>query len=389
MRMVRASQRNNAPKFFRTANKYLGLPDYFLLSVIFGIVLFGLVMLSSASSVESYRRFNDTYYLFKHQALFGLLPGLILFFFFYKFDYHKLEKHTVKFFAASIILLILVFIPGIGLSHGQAKSWLNLGFTSVQPTEVVKLLLILSLAGWFSYRGKEMNKDFWNGLVPFTVMLGLVSLLIILEPDFGTLLVIATIALAVYFSAGASLMHIFSLGLAGLAGIGLLFTMAPYRLARLTIFLNPGLDPQGTGYHISQALLAIGSGGWLGLGFGQSQQKFAYLPEVIGDSIFAVISEELGFLFAAALVIAFLVLAWRGFKLAQSAPDDYARYIVVGIISWFVFQAFINIAAIVGLMPLTGVPLPFISYGGTALAAALGAAGILANISRQTKSLNS
>ncbi|MFA6410357.1 MAG: putative lipid II flippase FtsW [Candidatus Buchananbacteria bacterium] len=359
-----------------------GRPDWFLIFLVFGIMIFGLVMLSSASSVDSYKQYGDTYYLFKHQIIFGLLPGLFLFFLLAKIDYRTWEKRTVLLFAVSIILLILVFIPGLSLTHGSAKSWIKIAGSSFQPAEFVKLLLILSLAGWFSYRGKAMNEDFWNGLVPFTVMFGLVALLIVAQPDFGTLLVVGTIALAIYFAAGAKIKHMIGLVVAGMVGAGFLFAQAPYRIARLMIFLHPELDPQGTGYHINQALLAIGSGGIFGLGFGQSQQKFAYLPEVMGDSIFAIVSEELGFIFAMALVVAFLVLAWRGFKLAMATTDDYARFIVVGIITWFIFQSFYNIAAIVGLMPLTGIPLPFVSYGGTALFSNLAAFGILINISK-------
>jgi len=353
------------------------------MAIIFIIAIFGLVMLSSASSVESFRRFGSTYYLFWHQLLRGFLPGLILLFLLAKIDYRFWERFSVWFFVVSLIVLALVFIPGLGATYGKAKSWINIAGLSFQPAELVKLLLILSLAGWFSYRGKERNADFWNGLIPFTIMLGLVSLLIILQPDIGTLMVLAVIALIVYFIAGAKLVHLAGLVLAGLGGFGILIAQAPYRAARLMTFLHPEIDPQGIGYHINQAFLAIGSGGWFGLGFGQSRQKFAYLPEVMGDSIFAVIAEELGFIFTAALIILFLLLAWRGLRLARLTEDDYARYIVVGIISWFTFQAFFNIAAMIGLMPLTGIPLPFISYGGTALASSMAAAGILINISRQ------
>ena len=369
---------------FIPQNKALAKPDYFLVALIFIITFFGLLVLSSASSIESYRQYKNIYYLFWHQVTNGLLPGVILFLILSCFDYKKLEKYTVWFFIISVFMLILVFIPGVGVHYSSAKSWLNFGFFSFQPTEVIKLLLILSLAGWFSYRGKEMNSDFWNGLVPFTFMLVVISGLVILQPDLGTLLVIATIAFAVYFSAGAKISHIFALLAAGVAGAVILIISAPYRAARLLAFLHPELDPSGICYHINQALLAVGSGGFFGLGFGQSQQKFAYLPEVIGDSIFAIVAEELGFLFATALIILFLLLAWRGFLLVQSAPDDYARYIIIGIISWFVLQAFFNIAAMIGLIPLTGIPLPFISYGGTALASCLAASGILINISRQS-----
>jgi len=363
----------------------LGKPDYFLLAIFAIVVVFGLIMLSSASSVKAFREYDSAYYFFWHQIIMGLVPGLVFFVFFLNFDYRRLEKLTILFFIGSIILLIAVFIPGLGVKYGSAQSWLNIGGISFQPSEIVKLGLILSLAGWFAYRGREKNQDFWNGLFPFAICLGLISLPIILQPDLGTLAVVVIISFNIYFMAGARLSHILGLFAAGLGAFGILIAQAPYRAARLMTFLHPEIDPQGAGYHINQAFLAIGSGGWLGLGFGQSRQKFAYLPEVMGDSIFAIIAEELGFIFAAGLVVLFILLAWRGLKLAKAVEDDYARLVVVGIIAWFTFQAFFNIAAMVGLMPLTGIPLPFVSYGGTALAISLAGAGILLNISRQAK----
>ncbi len=365
-------------------NGKLKRPDYYLVAAVFTITIFGLIMLASASSIQSYQQFGKTYYLFWHQFIRGFLPGLALFIFFSKYDYRKLERFSVSFFIASIIILILVFIPGIGDSHDKARSWINIFGLTFQPSEIVKLLLILSLAGWFSYRGKEATKDFWNGLVPFIAILGVISGLIILQPDIGTLAAIIAIALSIFFVAQAKIIHIFGIFILGLGSLGILILQAPYRAARLTTFLQPEFDPQGIGYHINNAFLAIGSGGWFGLGFGQSRQKFAYLPEVIGDSIFAVIAEELGFIVSASLVILFLFLAWRGLKLTNNADNDYAKFITVGITCWIIFQAFFNIAAMVGLMPLTGIPLPFVSYGGTALATLLASAGILTNISRQT-----
>ena len=378
----RRSRRIRRPLIFFKASKALNPPDYFLAGIIFAILIFGLAMLSSASSVESFRKFNDTYYLFRHQLFFGLIPGLILFYFLAKIDYHRWQPGSLFFLVLALILLLLVFIPGLGLIHGQSKSWLQIAGFSFQPSEAAKLLLILFLAGWFSQRGFPMNSDFWNGLVPFAFIIGLISLPIMLQPDLGTLIVIISIAFTMYFVAGAGWKHLLGLALTGLGVFGLLIVQAPYRAARFLTFFNPEIDPQGIGYHINQAFLAIGSGGWLGLGFGQSQQKFAYLPEVFGDSIFAIIAEELGFIFSAFLIIAFLILLFRGLKLAQRLNDDYGRYLVVGIITWFSLQAFFNIGAMIGLLPLTGIPLPFISYGGTALASALAAAGILLNISR-------
>lgn len=362
-----------------------GQPDWFLVGLFFVIIIFGLLALSSASSIESFRRFGGTYTIFFRQVLRGFIPGLIAFIILSNIDYKKFEKYSVHFFGLSLFLLILVFLPGIGQTLNGAKSWINFFGIPFQPAEIVKLFLTLSLSGWFAYRNQEANKDFWNGLVPFAFMLGLVSLLIILQPDIGTLMILVLIALAVYFVAGASISHLMILGLGGVLTLILLILSAPYRLSRLLIFFHPEQDPQGTGYHISQALLAVGSGGLFGLGFGQSRQKFAYLPEVMGDSIFAVIAEELGLIFSCAVVIAFLLLAWRCYKLYLATDNEYGRYIIVGITSWFVFQSFCNIAAMVGLMPLTGIPLPFVSYGGTSLAICMSAAGILVNISKHAK----
>ena len=377
------SKNSRRPIKFFHARAAVQPPDYFLGGLVLVILLFGLAMLSSASSVASFRQFNDTYFLWRHQLFLGVIPGLILFYFLSRFNYQHYRHYTTGFFILILVLLSLVFIPGLSLSHNSARSWIQIAGFSFQPSELAKLLLILGLAGWFSHRGRTLNADFWNGLIPFTLILGLVSLPILFQPDLGTLMVIIVIAFTVYFVAGAKWQHLLSLGLVGLGIFGLAIAFVPYRAARLLTFLHPEIDPQGIGYQINQAFLAIGSGGWLGLGFGQSQQKFAYLPEVFGDSIFAIIAEELGFIFSAFLIIVFLLLLWRGFKLAQQLDDDYGRYLTVGLIAWFGGQAFLNIGAIVGLLPLTGIPLPFVSYGGTALVSALAGAGILLNISRQ------
>jgi len=215
-------------------------------------------------------------------------------------------------------------------------------------------------------------------------VLGIIALLLILQPDIGTMSIIILTSLVVYYVGGANLVHMAGVGIAGFLSLLVLIKMSPYRAARLMTFLHPELDPQGIGYHINQAFLAIGSGGFWGRGFGLSRQKFQYLPEVAGDSIFAVIAEELGFMIAALVILAFLYLMYRGFKIAQNAPDSFSKILVVGIVSWIMIQAFVNIGAMVGLLPLTGVPLPFISYGGTSLFVLLGACGIVINISKKT-----
>ena len=213
----------------------------------------------------------------------------------------------------------------------------------------------------------------------------MIAILLILQPDLGTMTIIILVSLTVYFVGGANFLHLIGVGLGSLLALFVLVKIAPYRTARFMTFLHPELDPQGIGYHINQAFLAIGSGGFWGRGFGMSRQKFQYLPEVAGDSIFAIIAEELGFLGCAALIFGYLFLVYRGFKIAQNAPDNFAKLLVIGIMAWIIIQSFVNIGAMVGLLPLTGVPLPFISYGGTALAVLLAGCGIVINISRQTR----
>ena len=357
-------------------------PDYVLI-ILFGIlILFGLVMLSSAGTALGYQKFDDPYYFLKHQVLFGLIPGLIFLFIFSKIDYRKWKKIAFPLLIFSIVLLILVFIPGLGASYGKAKSWINIAGFSLQPSEIVKLTFLIYLATWLEKRSKEEIKDVSAGLAPFLISLLTVALLMVLQPDIGTMSVIILVSLIVFFIAGADILHLIGIGTVGLAGLFLLIKSAPYRVARFTTFLHPELDPQGIGYHINQALLAIGSGGLFGLGLGHSRQKFQYLPEATGDSIFAIIAEELGFILTLGLIFLFLFLAYRGFVLAQKAPDKFGKLLVVGIISWFVIQAFVNIGAMLGLLPMTGIPLPFISYGGTALMTSLAAVGILVNISK-------
>lgn len=360
-------------------------PDYIFIVTLFITIIIGLITLSSASTVTSYQKFNDSYYLLKHQILFGLFPGLILFFLALKINYNKLEKISPVLLIGSILLLIAVFIPGIGATHDRdTKSWINIIGFSFQPSELTKLALILFLASWLKEK-KEKIKNFSQGIIPFLFILGIICCLIILQPDIGTMSVIAFISFVMLFVAGAKLKHLSLIALSGIGLLWILIKTAPYRLARLTIFLNPKLDPLGIGYHINQAFLAIGSGGLFGLGLGHSQQKFQYLPETIGDSIFAIIAEELGFIFSSALIILILFLIFRGLKIAKNAPNEFTKFTIIGIISWFGFQSFINIAAMVGLAPITGIPLPFISYGGTSLATSLFAAGILVNISKYTK----
>lgn len=359
-------------------------PDYALLITVAVIIIFGLIMLSSASSVVSFQKFNDSNYLLKHQLLYGVLFGIIGFFIVSRIDYHIWRKFAFPFLALNVLLLLAVFIPGISYQYGGAKRWITLGPTLLQPTEILKLTFIIYLSTLFE-KNIQGIKETAYGLVPFLIILGVITTLIMLQPDMGTMITIAVIGLVIFFVAGAPLKHLLWIGLSGIGLFALLVKIAPYRAARFTVFLNPALDPQGIGYHVNQALLAIGSGGIFGLGLGHSRQKYLYLPEVTGDSIFAIVAEELGLIFSILLIVLFLYLMYRGFKIAKNLPDLFGKFLAVGIISWFVFQAFINIAAMVSLIPLTGIPLPFVSYGSSALVTSIIAVGVLFNISKQTK----
>ena len=353
---------------------------FFLLVI--GLACFGLVMLASVSGPVGYERFGDSYYFVKHQFLQGFLPGMLMLGVGYLIPYQTWKTYALPMLLISIGLLVLVFIPGVGTDYGTfAHSWVQLGFLSFQPAEVVKLTFLFYLAAWLEKRGDDL-KDLHSGLVPFIVILAVLSVLMMAQPDLGTLSVMAAMSLIVYFIAGGAVSHLVGLGLLASTALGIAIKSSPYRAARLTTFLHPELDPQGIGYQINQALLAIGSGGVFGRGYGHSLQKFQYLPEVIGDSLFAVMSEELGFVLTTIFLLTFLFFLLRGLEIAKHAPDAFGKYLATGIMAWVGVQACINIGAMMSILPLTGVPLPFLSYGGTSLIVTLTAMGVVLNISR-------
>lgn len=360
-------------------------PDYVFIGVIALLTIFGLVMLASATAAVGFEKFGDTYYFLKRQLLFGFLPGIIVFFLCLRVPYGAFRKARVVIFLAALALLVLVLVPGIGASFGRTQSWLSFGGFSLQPAELAKIGLILFLAGWLDERRDGAIQTIRYGLVPFLGIMGVIAVLLALQPDVGTLAVILATGFALLIVAGARWKHVAALIVLGIVAFGALVMAAPYRVERLTTFLHPELDPQGAGYQINQAFLAIGTGGWFGVGLGHSRQKFQYLPEVASDSIFAVIAEELGFVAAGALVLLLVVIWLRMLRIARAAPDAFGRFAVFGIATWFMAQAWLNIGAMVGLLPLTGLPLPFVSHGGTALLAALAGAGMVARISQFTK----
>lgn len=366
----------------RSSLSHGGRPDFIYVSALAAIVIIGLALLSSASGPVAYARFGSSFWFVKHQILYGLLPGTALFLFFSRFPYVRLERVVRPLLLLTIALLIIVFIPGLGATWGKTKSWIALAGFSLQPSEIAKLTFILFCAGWLSRKSAD-DLSLKRTLVPFVCYIGIIAGLLALEPDIGMLFIIALIAFVMYFVAGAPLVYVVGLGVAGMLGVYAMIKAAPYRAARLLTFLNPQLDPQGIGYHINQALLAIGSGGFWGLGYGHSRQKYLYLPEVAGDSIFAIVAEELGFMLSVAFIALFVVLVWRGIRIALRAPDRYGMLVATGIAAWFGLQAVVNIGSMAGLLPLTGLTLPFVSYGGTSLLTSLAAAGIVVNISRR------
>lgn len=360
-------------------------PDYLLLFCFAILVVFGLVILSFASVAVSVERFNDPNFFLKRQLLLGFLPGLLAFYLCSKFRYTLFKRYAILLFALCLILLLLVFIPGLGASFDTgAQSWLKIGSYSFQPSEILKLGLIIFAASLLSERGRDLA-HFRQGFLPIFAILALPIALVVLQPDIGTALILFGILFGLLFIARAKLSHLSLLFLSGLIGFLIMISIAPYRAARVSTFLHPELDPQGIGYHINQAFLAIGSGGWFGLGLGHSRQKFAYLPEVHADSIFAVMSEEMGFVVASLTVLFFVFISLRMFTIAKKAPSEFARLSVAGIAIWFMVQSFLNIGAIVGILPLTGVPLPFISHGGTALMVGMAAMGMVINISKYVR----
>lgn len=351
--------------------------DVILLVSVVALTLFGLFMIHNASSIIALSDFGDKYYYVKEQSVWVIL-GFIAMFIASIFPYKKLYNFAIPLLLAAIALLILVFIPGIGIHALGANRWINLHFFVLQPAEFVKLALAIYLAAWFSHREK-------GRLHSFILLLGTVWLLIMLQPDMGTASIIAFEALVIYFLSGGEVRHFLMLiPAAGLLGALMIF-LAPYRLARLTSFLNAGGDLENTSYHVKQILIALGSGGVLGLGIGNSLQKYAYLPENTTDSIFAIIAEELGFAGACLVILLLATVVWRGLVIASSAPDNFGKLLAGGITAFIGIQMIINLAAMTALLPLTGVPLPFISYGGSALIVDLTAMGILLNISRSSK----
>lgn len=357
--------------------------DWLLVVGIVLISLFGLIMIYSASYVWAEYKFNDPYKFVKTQGMF-LIIGYILMFIVSKIDYNKYLKKSNLIFVFCFLLLILVLIPGIGTVRNGSRSWFGIGGFGIQPSEFTKLALIIFTSKYLAYNEKIL-KDIKNGVLPILLVLILVFGLIMLQPDFGTGVIIVITIIVLLFVSGVSMNFFIKIGVLGILGIVALIIVAPYRMKRIVSFLNPWSDPLGSGFQIIQSLYAIGPSGLLGKGLGNSIQKHFYLPEPQTDFIFSIISEELGILGILLVAGLFILIIYRGFSISIKCNDKFGKYIAFAITFGLAFQALLNLMVVVGLIPVTGVTLPFLSYGGSSLLITLISMGILLNISRNDK----
>jgi cell division protein FtsW len=356
--------------------------DRVVLITTFILLVLGLVMLVSASSESGKIKFNDTYYYIKHQLIYGFGPGLLGFLAGLFISYKNFKRLAFIFLLLNLAALTLVFVPFTGANFGAADRWISVAGVTLQPSELLKFTFIVYLAAWLTSRTKNRKSDVAESFLPFLILSGIIAFLLIIQPSTSTVIILMTAALIVYFINGARISFIAGVILVGILGLGLVISLTPYRLQRITTFINPGVDLEGTRYHLNQSLITIGSGSVFGVGYGNSVSKIKYLPEPIGDSIFAVIAEELGFLGAIFFIGLFFILVMAGFLGSRNVRNQFGRLTVIGFSSVLAVQIFVHIAAISGMIPLTGVPLPFISYGGTALATFMTMSGLTVNILR-------
>jgi len=365
----------------QTSRLRAGQPDYVILALVMALVVLGLITVYSASFALGQLEYNDVTYFVARQTVWAVLglTGLVILM---RTDYHTLRQVSPYLMAAAMVGLLAVLVPGIGVERNGSTRWIALGpLPPVQPSEFAKLALIVYVAAWLSSPKLEV-KSFAMGFVPFVLFVGLVAGLVMLEPDMGTTFIIVLTMVTLFFVAGGSLTHLSALVLIGGVMSGFLILAGQYRLDRILGFTSAEEDPSGRGFHILQLLIALGSGGIHGLGIGASRQKFFYVPGSHTDGVFATIGEEMGFIGAVLVIALFAFLIYRGFRTVANARDDFGALLTVGVISWIAYQTLVNIGGITRSIPLTGVPLPFLSYGGSALAALLAGVGIVLSVSR-------
>ena len=359
-------------------------PDYWLLTIILIMVMFGTVMVFSSSFAMGVREEGGDGYYFLTRHLIYLIAGLAGMLIAMSINYQFWKKLALPglLLVMGMMVLMLIF-PSIAPEAWGASRWIQIGPVAFQPSELAKLALVLYLASWLASKGPRI-REVGYGLIPFTLLMGLLIGLVMTQPDLGTSLLLTAIGLSMFLVAGANLLHLSLLGVVGIIAFLTMALTASYRRDRIFIFLNPDSDLRNLGWQLAHAKLAIGSGGLFGVGLGASKQKFDWLPAAHNDAIFAVIAEELGLIGAGFVLMLFIALAWRGYRVAMRAPDAFGALVAVGIVTWMIFQAAINIGGITTTIPFTGIPIPFISYGGSSLVVSLTAMGILLNISRQT-----
>jgi len=359
-------------------------PDLWFFALIVALCSIGVVMVYSASAIMAADRFHDPLHFLKRQGMWVLLgmgalwAGML-------FDYRRLERFVVPLLAISFVLLVLVLVPPFGQEINGTRRWLRLGPVSFQPVELAKLSLLLYLASFLTRR-EEAMESFTRGLLPLLLMAGAMAGLTLLQPDMGNAMVLVILTLALAYLGGARVMHMGVIAGAALPLCAVAIAMKPYRLRRMVAFMNPWNDPQGSGFQIIQSFLALGSGGWMGRGLGESKQKLFYLPEAHTDFIFAIIGEEFGLVGTAIIVVLFTLLIWRGLKIGLRAPEAFGSYLALGLTVMLATQTIVNLGVVTGSLPTKGLPLPFISFGGSALTMTLFSAGVLLNISQHTGS---
>jgi cell division protein FtsW len=355
--------------------------DKFFLIILFLLLIIGVGMFVSASLGMLAKSPQIFYSVLFKQLVLGLGLGLVGMYFCFKIPYKFWRKYSFVIFIGSIILTALVFVPHLGWGHGGATRWIKLGPVSFQPVEFLKFGFIIYFAAWLSWV-KNKVQDFRFGMLPFVVMTSFIALVLFQQPDTKSFILITLTGITMLFISGLPMKYIFGVFFGSIVVLATLVFFTPYLQKRVTTFLNPASDPRGSSYQIQQSLIAIGSGGMFGRGYGQSIQKFSYLPEPQGDSIFAVLSEEFGFVGAVGTLFLYLLFILRGFKIANNSPDLFSRLLVSGIVIMIMFQSLMHIASITGVFPLTGVPLVFMSLGGTSLMIQLVAVGIVLQVSK-------
>ena len=358
--------------------------DKVFFGIVVALIVVGAVMFTSSSLGILAKNEAKFYGVMFNQFVFGLLGGLVAMFFTMKIPYKFWRAYSLYIFIGAIVLTCLVFVPHVGFSHGGAKRWINVFGLSFQPVEFLKIAFVLYFAAWLSWVKTKVSDWRWS-VLPLVVLLGLIATILINQPDTKSLILMSATALVMLFVSGMPWKYILMMIMVAMLAFGGLVMTKPYLLERVKTFMDPSYDPSGSSYQLQQSLIALGSGGVAGRGLGQSIQKFNYLPEPQGDSIFAVIGEEVGFIGSTLLIFLFVAFALRGYKIAYYSPDSFSKIFTIGIITLFTAQSFMNIASIIGVFPLTGVPLVFVSHGGTNLLLATGIIGIILNISREQK----